>query len=342
MLLVEDHIRDSDYHAAYSVIEKHYTQRASTNCDIFAHAAKAIILHPGQDFQAHWILLQTAWKNWAMVLGLQREGRVFVPTAARPRQTINLPEATANAQYFSDAELIDLNFRILIPEADRITMLVESIVSREDRFKFQIDRFYEQSTQDQTLRGLVISIETRENSKPGQIARELENRLSNKLKKDESSNSKTALLSTEETVQKFPIGSCVNHPTSTTHTTIMCRGQGIKSVNANEITKSLTKRTFENRNCSKCEKFNPNRKAFGTHNTESCTFNLPENPKVYKANVAEESSQPKPKKDKKKSTSSNENQNQIDEDRIYAMIASSMGRYIDNSTKKSPDGKKKE
>jgi hypothetical protein len=343
LMLADIEIKALDFRGAYDKIEKYYTQRASSNCDVFEVAAKSIILQPGQDFQAHWIQMQIAWKNWAMVLGLQRDETTFIPTPLVPRQVINSNEAIANSSIYSDTELDSQGYRNLLPETNRIAMLTNSMRPTDERFKLTIESFYVQEAKDRTLRNLLTIIERRENSKPGQEARAKEARSGNKLHKDESSNSKTALVSNEDqTKDKFPAGSCIHHPKSTTHTTSQCRVGPGKASSSNETMKSPHKRPFEERNCSNCEKYNPNRKAFGTHNNETCTFVKPENAKVYKANVAKEnenSSTPKPKKDKKKSHYQS-NDDQTEDDRIYAMVMSALNSKTQEDNKKSSDGRK--
>jgi hypothetical protein len=281
-------------------------------------------------------LLQSAWRSWAVVLGLQREGRaIVVPGTAPPKLLeVNSAEATANSQAFSDSELTLAGFRILIPEIKRISMLADSLGTT--RFAYHIERFYELPSADRTLRTLVEVIEAREISKPGQLARALELESNNTLTKNESSNAKSALLANDESPMRYPLGSCIFHPTSVTHTTNQCRGQG-KAGNE----KKTYRKAFEERHCSNCDQFNPNRTAQNTHNLETCSFKPPKNAKNYKVNLAanensNETSSSKKKKKSNNSTSSNEND--LSEAQFYAMLTKKFGNFDKSSNSKS--GKK--
>jgi hypothetical protein len=220
---------------------------------------------------------------------------------------VHQEEATANSGLLTDYEIENLNFRCLICEQDRINIVIKSISARKERFTSSLDLYYQHPQSDRSLRQLIEILKTREESKLGQEARELEQRYANKLTKNESSNGKTALATkteSEASKKKFPIGSCVNHPNSTTHDTSGCNGgKQKKSESSSSEKKSYTK-PFELRNCGRCERWNPKRSAFSTHNSSTCTFVLPppDSKQFPVANLASsESTEKEPRKRKNKS-----------------------------------------
>jgi hypothetical protein len=317
-LICNEEIKNADFFAAYEKISKFYASKASSNIDVFEEKARNVLLQPGQEFISHWILLQVALKNWAMVLGLQRDSITQPPPPPKRRRgapieepfvapiVINVPESIANSGDSSDADLIDMGYRNLIPETERIKILKNSL-SGSERFDKSIDIFYELPAIERTLRQFLKILTLRDETAPGQQAREREMKSTNKLTKDESSNSKTALVTTTPSDHpvsssgKYPAGSCTHHPNSITHTTSQCRGQGKKGNNDKQNDKSPYTKPYEARNCTKCEKFNPNRRVHKTHNTENCTYVVPAGAKPITANVAkDETTTPQPKGNRKR------------------------------------------
>jgi hypothetical protein len=325
-LLATVECEEKNFHAAFMIIENYFKNKASANTEKFADLVREMTLAPGQEFANHWILLQHAMKNWAIVLGIQRDQSaaaaapapivgVVAPIGPPPAAVVivHQEEATANSGLLTDYEIESLNFRCLICEQDRINIVIKSISARKERFTSSLDFYYQPPQSERSLRQLIEILKTREESKLGQEARDIELKHANRLIKNESSNGKTAMVTktteSESSQKKFPAGSCVNHPNSTTHDTSGCNGgkQQKKSESSSSEKKTYTK-PFETRNCGRCERWNPKRSAFKTHNSTTCTFPLPSDPNAKQfpvANLASsESSEKEPRKRKNKSKKS--------------------------------------
>jgi hypothetical protein len=324
-LLATVECEEKNYYAAFMIIENYFKTKASANTEKFADLVREMTLAPGQEFSNHWILLQHAMKNWAIVLGIQRDQSVaaaapapivgvVAPIAPPPAAAVvvHQEEATANSGLLTDYEIENLGFRCLICEQDRINIVIKSISLRKERFTSSLDFYYQPPQSERSLRQLIEILKTREESKLGQEARDIELKHANRLTKNESSNGKTAMVTKNEiesSQKKFPAGSCVNHPNSTTHDTSGCNGgkQQKKSESSSSEKKTYTK-PFETRNCGRCERWNPKRSAFKTHNSTTCTFPLPSDPNAKQfpvANLASsESSEKEPRKRKSKSKKS--------------------------------------
>jgi hypothetical protein len=207
-----------------------------------------------------------------MVIGLQRDALVPVigadPAFIIP-QTVNMPEAILNSGDASDSEILaEYPRRILIHETTRLDILLRSVSTRE-RFLKSRDTFYELPSDERTVRNLVKILSLRDETAPGQLARENEMKSMNKLNKDESSNEKSAMVATTP-VGKYPLGSCMYHPLTTNHTSEQCR-KGFEK----------HKKPYEVRHCNNCEKYNPKRYSYKTHNTSECTYKAPPGAQSY-------------------------------------------------------------
>jgi hypothetical protein len=377
-LLATVECEEKNYYAAFMIIENYFKNKASANTEKFADLVREMTLAPGQEFSNHWILLQHAMKNWAIVLGIQRDQSaaaaapavpiigVVAPIAPPPAAVVvvHQEEATANSGLLTDYEIENLNFRCLICEQDRINIVIKSISARKERFTSSLDLYYQHPQSDRSLRQLIEILKTREESKLGQEARDTEQRHANKLTKNESSNGKTALAAkteTETSQKKYPIGSCVNHPNSTTHDTSGCNGgnKQKKSESSSSEKKSYTK-PFELRNCGRCERWNPKRSAFKTHNSSTCTFPLPppdSNAKQFPvANLASsESNEKEPRKRKNKtkkpepsshyapqqSTTESDGETEDEHEKKKNYIMNNLDEFAEFLNKKSPSKKQR-
>jgi hypothetical protein len=287
---VHAELKASNYHAAYRKICEYFNNLATSDTDQFERIAKSIRIEPGQDFQAHWINLQLAIKNWAMVIGMEIEDREEEPVVpigpvVDPllNQNLNIPEAIANAGDSSDGELKTAGYRILIHETTRIHVLIKSL-SVSGRFTECVNDFYKLLKPSRSLKALIAIINLKEDSIPGQTALRNEITNLNKLNKDESSNNKKALVNetsqSTKTQGLYPIGSCQYHPNSNTHNTAMCSKGKLQQTDSrnhssNESNKRVYDRPFEERHCTYCQEWNPMRKVQYSHITKNCTYKAP-------------------------------------------------------------------
>jgi hypothetical protein len=312
--ICSEELEDSDFFAAFQKIEKYFVNKGSSDTSTFEATARDIRLKPGQNFLSHWIKLQSALKKWAMVLGLQRDKMaktaVLVgegPLPAPATINVNLLESIANSGDLSDSAILDLNFRLLIPENTRILILEESLRGN-NRFQLEISLFYGQTAEKKTMASMLNLLSIRDESRPGQLAREAEVPLNsksaaNKLNKDET-DSKSAIIGKTPTAGKYPPGSCSNHPESTTHTTADCRGIGKNGNQQKSNNGDGKQKKYEKRHCTICEKHNrKNPKAQDSHNTENCNFKVQSSGNITNSgNDDHDEGKQKPKTKKRKSS----------------------------------------
>jgi hypothetical protein len=287
--LVTEELKVGDFHAAYRIIEEHYINKGVSNIESFESDLKLVILEPGRDFTPHWVALQNSLKRLAMVSGIMRDALhhqnkvdgIYIPFVP----IINTLEAIANSGVLSDREIEAIHGRVLIPETKRVQILEDSISAKTSRFAKQKESMYEMQVDERTIRTFLAKIILREESKPGQDHKLSETRGSNKLNKDESSNSKSAMISSNENSKtlsgKYPAGSCPNHPKSTTHTLAECnfKGDGKKTIDNSNKTSTDSKNDKSSKtkwvekyckHCAANKNLWKNRK---THTTEECSKN---------------------------------------------------------------------
>jgi hypothetical protein len=265
--LVIDELKVGDFHRAYRIIEETYINKGVSNIESFETAVRNVILEPGKDFTPHWVALQDSLKRLAMVSGIQRDALhhqnmqegVYVPFVPK----INSLEAIANSGVLSDRE-IELKFhRVLIPETTRVKILEDSIMAKIDRFSKQKESMYDLQVNERTIRTFLAKILLREESKPGQDHKIMESKGSNKLNKDESTNSKSAMITHEETIKiprvKYPPGTCPNHPKSTSHTLAECGGLNKDDGGGNNKSNSNSNNSRNNENKYSGNKYDKNK-----------------------------------------------------------------------------------
>jgi hypothetical protein len=114
-LLATVECEEKNFYAAFMIIENYFKNKASANTEKFADLVREMTLAPGQEFANHWILLQHAMKNWAIVLGIQRDQSavsaapvpivgVVAPIAPPPAAVVvvHQEEASANSGLLTD------------------------------------------------------------------------------------------------------------------------------------------------------------------------------------------------------------------------------------------------
>jgi hypothetical protein len=361
LMLVTEELRTNNFHAAYRKIEKYFIDKGVSNIESFEQAVVNVILQPGKDFSTHWLLLQDALKRLAMVSGVQRDG-LYHPAIIGmivPVPKINLLEAIANSGELSDQEIETVYGRVLIPETRRIQILETSVTTGITRFAKAKEDMYELPVEQRTIRTFLEKLNRRETSKPGQEHKENEVKSSNRLTKDESSNSKTAMTAKENPSSgKYPKGTCPNHPDSTTHTLAECKFKKASNGSSNSNPKN-EKQSSDNKNptqkrkwiekfCTYCDKNNwKNRES---HDTSECTLKNKRNNSSSRANItqsnndeendSDDTTTRKSKKSRRKSAnasramdSSNaiQSSGSIDADRLQFILSNwnQVNKYID-------------
>jgi hypothetical protein len=310
LMICTEELEENDYFAAFQKIEKYFVNKGSSDTSSFEASAREIRIKPGQNFLSHWIKIQSALKRWAMVLGLHRdkmqrgpiiplvdEDGLLLPAPVMHHPNVNTMESIANAGELSDYDIIMAGHRVLIPETTRILVLEDSLKGN-DRFTLELSLFYGQTAGNMTMSSLVNLLTIRDESKPGQLAREAEKPIEksvNKLNKDETGG-KSAILGKTPPAGKFPKGSCINHPDCTTHTTEDCRAGASKDGKKYE-------KKYVKKHCTTCQKHNKkNPKAQDTHDTSECRFIIPHAANVNENNDGDR----KPKSKRRRSNPSND------------------------------------
>jgi hypothetical protein len=277
---VQRELDDFDFHAAYKKLVTIYVSKGIANTEDFEIRAKKIFLQPGQSINDHWNCLCEAIKRWATVLAYLQDLKNHFEVRGEPTYVpvCDREEAEANSGELRDQQIIDLGFTVHISESVRYRILNNSLSKYTDRFSSVMDIMSGLPLKKRFIKNYLERLRIREDDQAGQndIANEL-----NQISKDESSSKKamSAMKTSKSPAKKFPVGSCKNHPMSTSHDTNSCTGGKSNSV-------SKAKRDFKP--CDFCKVNNPS--LANSHPNERC-FSDKKSP-MYKgeksANIAED------------------------------------------------------
>lgn len=244
---------------AYQITSHHYINLGADNADGFLKEAKSILLNKGDDVNEHLIRVREALQMYACVCYLNHQ---LEKLRKKPNEIDMDPNIIEyNSWDKTSEEITAATIHEVVDYSVRLDVIVGSFSGTSKRFQTVVDALNHKTKHDRSITAFLETIHNVDCSKAGQQSLEEESNapgekvLKNKRKQDEI----------------YPVGSCINHPKSTSHTTEQCQGASKRvkaKVNAAATTTAGGKEG--QKHCDFCAKAHP--ASMNTHWSKNCFF----------------------------------------------------------------------
>jgi hypothetical protein len=297
-----------DFHGAYNAINLHYANSAFNQINLIEEDILKLRVKSGAVLATHKEEVTIMLQYLVDVYQLSYEQRSNPGTYHLYQ--LNKELTDDNVGIMTDTEIrakwcnppYNHKQPVFLREEIRINYFITSF--EDSRYKHIIEDFWKVSSSNRTMKLLMKILENFESSPT--CIKAIRDEIKNKH--EEKKEAPKAPVAANETIiggnknktaktGSYPVGSCTNHPLSTTHTTQQCSGKKKESKETKtkdaEPAKDSKKRPWTERHCDDCAKSKEDwkKKNSHTHDTKNCRFKLTTATAKTTANVSDDTIQ---------------------------------------------------